>query len=107
MCIRDRSPGLPAPRAEQEQLELPDLPGLPVPQALPDLPGPLALPVPPALPDLPGQLALPALPAPPVLSAPPALQDVYKRQGHNAMLLDRPHQIVHRLIVLHLKRVIP
>ena len=28
-------------------------------------------------------------------------------RGHNAMLLDRPHQIVHRLIVLHLKRVIP
>lgn len=53
------SPGLPAPRAEQEQLELPDLPGLPVPQALP---GPLALPGPQALPDLPGQLALPAPP---------------------------------------------
>ena len=27
--------------------------------------------------------------------------------GHNAVFLDRPHQIVHRLIVLHLKGVIP
>ena len=27
--------------------------------------------------------------------------------GHNAVFLDRPHQIVHRLIVLHLERVIP
>ena len=48
------SPGLPAPRAEQEQLELPDLPGLPVP---------------------------PALPAPPVLSAPPALQGLPVTRG--------------------------
>ena len=45
------SPGLPAPRAEQEQLELPDLPG---------------------------QLALPA---PPVLSAPPALQGLPVTRG--------------------------
>ena len=45
------SPGLPAPRAEQEQL---------------------------ALPDLPGQLALPA---PPVLSAPPALQGLPVTRG--------------------------
>ena len=27
--------------------------------------------------------------------------------GHNAMFLDRPHQIVHRLIVLHLVGVLP
>ena len=68
------SPGLPAPRAEQEQLELPDLPGLPVPQALPDLPG---------------QLALPALPAPPVLSAPPALQGLPVTRGQK----DLPDQL--------------
>ena len=65
------SPGLPAPRAEQEQLELPDLPGLPVPQALP------------------GQLALPALPAPPVLSAPPALQGLPVTRGQK----DLPDQL--------------
>lgn len=65
------SPGLPAPRAEQEQLELPDLPGLPVPQALPDLPGPLAL------------------PAPPVLSAPPALQGLPVTRGQK----DLPDQL--------------
>ena len=28
-------------------------------------------------------------------------------RGHNAVFLDRPHQIVHRLIVLHLEWVIP
>ena len=44
------SPGLPAPRAEQEQLELPDLPGLPVLQeqlvesVLSDRPGQQAVP---------------------------------------------------------------
>ena len=83
------SPGLPAPRAEQEQLELPDLPGLPVPQALPDLPGPLALPVPLALPDLPGQLALPA---PPVLSAPLALQGLPVTRGQKDLPVHRDHR---------------
>ena len=47
------SPGLPAPRAEQEQLELPDLPGLPV------LPEQLVESV---LSDRPGQQAVPELP---------------------------------------------
>ena len=79
------SPGLPAPRAEQEQLELPDLPGLPVPQALP---GPLALPVPLALPGLPvtrGQKDLPDQLAPQGPLEPQELPVIREQRGPLAL----------------------
>ena len=76
---------LPDPRVQQEQLgqpeplalpvirgqkDLPGLPALPAPLALPDLPEPRALPV------IRGQKGLPELSALPVLPAPLALPDL-------------------------------